>query len=564
MTEKLSILLTLLAVAFPAVAMASSPRYVRLSYAQADASTSIGVAWTTNSESDPTIVQYGLDDAYGMEIQGTAFSAPGDLDAIHEVNITGLEPDTVYHYRVGGPGEWSADNAFLTAPGDECTPYSFIALGDDRSDNDYGPNPRWNGILMEAMEHFPLFILNSGDLVRDGSETDQWDHWLEETEPALAFAAHMPTMGNHDDGPGAGDGAYYNQVFNLPVNTVTGTEDYYFFTTGNAIVVSLSTQEFKGGDIPFGDQAAWLDQVLTENPRMWKFVFFHHPTYCSEDLFKLVHEPNEEKQNAALTPIFDKHHVDIVFYGHNHWYERLGPMLGKGGEPEGKPVDKFEDGTVYVVTGGAGAMTFNVIVNLFCPGNTKGSEVCSGDHHFVKIDIDHNKLTYTARATKTQFLGTNDANAKEIDSFTIVKAYTGADPCIQAPPVDPGPEPVPEAAPEPVPDVAEGIADDATTPDPGQGDSPSPEDPGHMDTTVAPEVPTTVPDGQGTGDSAANPDTPPDVPVVFSDVTVPSGESSKPGGGCFAAKEPVGWSPLLLFLVFGLLCTLRRAGSEVT
>jgi len=517
----------------------------------------MGIAWTTNSADDPTFVQYGSGDSYVSEAQGTAFNASGDLDAVHEVTITGLDPDTVYHYRVGGPGDWSKDHAFLTAPGDGCTPYSFIALGDDRSDNDYGPNPRWNSIIMEAMEYFPLFVLNSGDLVKDGDKTDQWDHWLEETDPALAFAAHMPTMGNHDDGPGVGDGANFNQVFHLPSNTVTGTEDYYFFTTGNSVVVSLSTQEFKGGGIPFGDQAAWLDQVLTENPRMWKFVFFHHPVYCSEDLFGLVHPPNQEGQNAAYTEVFDKHHVDIVFYGHNHWYERLGPMKGNGGDEEGIPVDNFEDGTVYVVTGGAGAMTYNIVVNLFCPGFTKGSKKCSGDHHFVLIEIDNNKLTYTARATKSQLLGTNDANAKVIDSLYIEKPFPGGtNPCIPIEPPDTGPEPVPE----PLPDTSEGVTADAATGDAGTEDATATEDSGaptaeEADTTVSLEVPDNDTPG---GNAETIPDTSHDTNPAAGEPDLIAEDVSKPGGGC---STGIGATTSLLpvLLLMGLMLpALRR------
>jgi len=557
---KISFILYFLVLAgllLPVGALASSPRYVRLSYPEADAATAIGIAWTTNSAGDPTVVQYGFDDTYGSEAQGTAFSGSGDLQAIHEVTLTGLEPDTAYHYRVGGPGTWSDDFAFVTAPEDGCSPYTFIALGDDRSDNDYGPNPRWNGIIMEAMETFPLFVLNSGDLVKDGGESQQWDHWLEETDPALAFAAHMPTIGNHDDGPGEGDGAHYNQIFHLPRNTVTGTEDYYYFTTGNAIMVSLSTQSFKGGSIPFADQAAWLDQVLTENPRMWRFVFFHHPTYCSEDWFGLVHEPNEQKQNAALTPLFDKHHVDIVFYGHNHWYERLGPLQSQGGEPEGKEVGSYEDGTVYVVTGGAGAMAFNVIVNLFCP-STAGSKVCSGDHHFVKIDLDYNKLTYTAQATKTQLIGTSDANSKVIETFTIEKPVTGPNPCTPIPPVDPGPESVSEVVAEPMPDVAEDVMITDASKETGPGET------GPGDTAATQDTPVVNPEVQDATAQSDAGDLPPKTDgSMFIDV--PGEGGSKSGGSCSVAGRSTGFGPFVPFLVAGLLFWgLRRRKAQAS
>jgi len=63
----------------------------------------------------------------------------------------------------------------------------------------------------------------------------------------------MPCLGNHDTGPGSGDGANYNRLFALPRSIGphgSGTEDYYAFTYGNAVFVSLSTESFKGGAIP--------------------------------------------------------------------------------------------------------------------------------------------------------------------------------------------------------------------------------------------------------------------------------------------------------------------------
>ncbi len=521
----------------PCAVQASPPRFVRLSLSQPDAATTMGIAWTTDSEADPTTVEYGLDASYGQSRDGTAFRASGPLAVVHEVTLTGLQPNTTYHYRVGGPGSWSEDHSFTTAPADGCEPYRVVVLGDGRSDNDEGPSPRWDDIFEEVFEYGPRIVLNTGDIVRDGSDTPQWDRWLQASQGELARAPHLPTMGNHDDGPGAGDTANYNQVFHLPRNEVTGTEDYYYVTTGNAIFVSLSTMEFKDGTTPFADQAAWLDQVLTDHPRTWKVVFFHHPIYCSEDWFGLVHPPNEQDQNGAFVPVFDKHHVDLVFYGHNHWYERIGPVRGQGGDPEGVPVDSFDQGTVYVVTGGAGATAYNIVVNLFCP-RTPGSKVCSGDHHFVILEFDNHRLTYTARATRAQLLGTNPSNAKVIDSFVIDKPFPGGeDPCAPVPPPDPGPEPVPDV-PE---DSGQALPDEA-------GADPGPVPPETVFIEPATDAGSPSPDPGPPSDPGSQPDrTGPSRPEATADTAGPpmdagrGSASGKSGGGCAAGAPVVAW-----------------------
>jgi hypothetical protein len=59
---------------------------------------------------------------------------------------------------------------------------------------------------------------------------------------------------------------------------------------------------------------------------------------------------------AQLAPIFDKYHVDMVFNGHDHEYERSKPLKA-GSNPGGDPVvgTTAADGTTYVICAGAGA-----------------------------------------------------------------------------------------------------------------------------------------------------------------------------------------------------------------
>ncbi len=529
--------LVLLAGLVPTGAFASQPWGIRLSFATPDAATTVGIAWNTDDLGAPTQAEYGTDPTYGLTAVGTSTDRGKDLRAVHEVTLTGLKPDTRYHYRVGGPGAWSPDFVFRTGPLEGCAPpLRIVAMGDDRSDDDSGPSPRWRPILTESLTDNPLMVLNTGDLVRSGTDTRQWANWLRASDPGLATAAHLPTLGNHDDGPGEGDTAYFNQLFHLPRNEVSGTEDYYFVTAGNLIVVSLSTMTFRGGTTAFADQAAWLDRVLTEHPRFWKVVFFHHPIHTSvAGIFgkDLSHPPDEQRQNAALIPIIDKHYVDFVFYGHNHWYERFRPM--RGGRIAANP----REGTWYAVTGGAGAMTYGLLnaIKLFCP-TAEGSSVCSGDHHYVELVFDGNVATYTARATATQLLTTSADNQKVLDHFVITKPWPGGeDPCSLVPP-----------EPEPIPEVA--APDAAVTPDvphdTGRPDPPNPADPG------APDDPGTPLDrGAGDPGQAPDPGTASD-PGHAPDLGTPRPPVTR-SGGCDTGASPLprqgAWAPFALFLL---------------
>ena len=471
--------LALLLVAIAATSASAAPQFVRVSWDDPDTAHTAVVTWNTEAADAPTIMEYGTSTAYDLAVQGTSFQANGVLGRVHEVSLADLKADTVYHYRVGGPGEWSTDYTFRTGPADGCSPFRFVALGDNRSDGllpPEGPSLYWNPILTEALSHAPAFVLNTGDLVKDGDEDKQWFNFLTFTGDGIAGTPLMPSLGNHDDDKIEGDAASYNQLFSLPRNGVTGSEDYYYFTHGDAIFIALSTQTFKGGSSPFEEQAAWMDSVLTDNPATWKFVWFHHPIYTGvvgiPGLWELQHEANEQGQNGAFVPVFDDHHVDIVFNGHNHFYQRFKPTCCGGAASTGTVTDDHATGTTYVITGGAGALTYDVpfidLADLLCL--TPGSAECSGKHHFVMVEIDGLDLHYQAMTTAQQLLGSSEDNAKVIDEFWIHKE--GPEPVCEGDepvPVDEGPDEadagvpdVPDDGSAPVDDAGVGPVDDAT------------------------------------------------------------------------------------------------------
>ena len=447
---------------------ASSPKWTRLSWAGNDASESMAITWNTEAPTDESIVEWGITPQLGNSTSGTSFLANDNIGTVHEVELVELSPDTQYYFRVGGAGAWSTVHSFRTAPLPGCGTMRFVVLGDNRSQDDHGPAQHWPDIYAHAISEGPDFVLDTGDLVKDGEESSQWINYLEDSSPLLPLAPHMPSLGNHDDDTQDGDYANYNQVFQLPRNHVTVTEDYYFFTWSDAFFVALSTSTYMGGSIPFQEQADWLDQVLTDNPRKWKFVYFHHPIYTSHaiidvlfDEFELNHPPNELNQNAALVPIFDKHHVDLVFNGHNHYYERFSPMFGGGGAEQGNPVNSTDEGTVYLITGGAGAFTYDEIdlgvveidltEDLLCSDGSRatGSAVCSGRHHFVVLNVEGNTLTGEVIATAAQNFDNDPDNIEVIDTFTIQKN----EPVTECETTDPEPDPEPDPDPEPVEDA---------------------------------------------------------------------------------------------------------------
>lgn len=409
----------LLAVAFPATA-AGQPAFVKLSFAHEDASTRMGVSWVTSADATG-FIQYGV--AAVSENQASAqpaFEFPG-IGWMHEVELVGLQPNTRYKYRVGNPSGWSAEYSFKTAPNDGCTPVTFAAVGDGRSQLEFGPSPSWKGIYEETLAAGPDVVINSGDLVRTGEDIEQWNNWLVASDTVNPLLPHMPSIGNHDDGPGEGDGANYNRLFHLPRNPITQTEDYYHFVYNNVLLFALSTQTFQN----YAAQGDYVKQVSAQHPTKWKVVYFHHPVYTSES-FGIGHEPNEKGQNQFLGPAFDEAGIDLVVMGHNHHYERFNPLRYNPQDPgQGQVVQSYgngpNDGRMYVISGGAGSFTNPLIT---AGSGATGSATRSAAHHFVKVAVSGNTLTYSAIRTNTA----NSSGAGVIETLTVTRP--GADPCL--------------------------------------------------------------------------------------------------------------------------------------
>ncbi len=503
--------LGVLLVASPAHA---APQYLRLSYT-GDTTTTMTVSWNTTAPTSTSEVQYGTSSGlYTDTAVGSSFQANAGLGYIHESTLTGLLPLTTYYYVAGDVTDgFSTERTFTTGPVQDanCGDFSFVVLGDNRPDPTFGGGENWPQILAEAAQHSPAFAINGGDLVIDGDQIDEWIDFLGWTEGVASVIPFMACIGNHDDGPGEGATANYNQIFAYPTSQGTygsGTEDYYYFTYGNAIFVSLSTETFKGGGSTMADQAQWLDEVLTQNPRKWKFLYYHKPSYTHEVFFSISHEPNEEGQNAALMPVIDAHHVDVVFTSHNHWYERWEPSAcgtaGTPGSDDPCTVSDYSSGTVFIVTGGAGAFT---IPGFLC-GNASGRANCSGDHHYVRVSISDHELSLETWAAYPQ---TNQV----FDSIAITKT---ADNCA----VGPGPDAGVDAS---VPSDGS-VGPDASGPGPDSGSG----DPDAASGT----------DGGGPGVDAGEP------------VGTP-----KDGCACRSAGPGAG-GPLVLALLLGLLWIRRR------
>jgi len=218
-------------------------------------------------------------------------------------------------------------------------------------------------------------------MVRDGSEINQWEEYLNETFEVSRSVPIMPVIGNHDDGPGEGNGQNVTRIFPTPSNNDENNKSYYSFEYNNAFFAVITNH-----DTDPAVQAAWLDTQLKATSAMWKFVFVHEPFFTCPALFGLLgHESDESNVGKYYFEVFEDNKVDMVFTGHNHMYEMFKPNNTAGF------IDDPSLGTIHITTGGAAeseAIAMMIEPALFCEGRIKQSD----NIHFLKIEIDNNNL----------------------------------------------------------------------------------------------------------------------------------------------------------------------------
>jgi len=115
-------------------------------------------------------------------------------------------------------------------------------------------------------------------------------------------------LGNHDD-------AALQKAYK-PFNMEGGR--YYTFKPKDGVRFFALDSNYMDKE-----QLEWLEKELSASGSDWKILFFHHPLYSSGE----KHGSNLELR-SVLEPLIVKHGVDVVFTGHEHFYERLRPQNG--------------------------------------------------------------------------------------------------------------------------------------------------------------------------------------------------------------------------------------------
>ncbi|SIN41481.1 DUF7594 domain-containing protein [Micromonospora cremea] len=180
------------------------------------------------------------------------------------------------------------------------------------------------------LDNIPGTVFTTGDNVYSNGTAAEFSSYYAPTW-GRHKARTRPTPGNHD----------YNTSGATPYFNYFGTQagpsgrGYYSYDLGNWHVVALNSNiSMSAGST----QEQWLRADLAASSRPCTLAYWHHPLFTSSS----NHAPSTSTR-PLYQALYD-HNADVVVWGHNHVYERFGPMNPAGGYDASRGMRSFVAG----------------------------------------------------------------------------------------------------------------------------------------------------------------------------------------------------------------------------
>ena len=183
----------------------------------------------------------------------------------------------------------------------------FLVIGDTGTGT--GQQQELANVMLRYRQVFPFeFVLMLGDNMYGGEKAADYKVKFENVykpllDQKIKFYA---ALGNHDE-----SNQRFYEFFNME------GQEYYRFKKGDVSFYSLNSNYMDK------KQVDWLNDKLAADTAPWKITFFHHPPYSSGGK-----HGSDKKLREIVEPIFLKYGVNVVFAGHEHFYERIKPQKG--------------------------------------------------------------------------------------------------------------------------------------------------------------------------------------------------------------------------------------------
>jgi hypothetical protein len=233
--------------------------------------------------------------------------------------------------------------------------------------------------IAEAYKQFPFeFAIMLGDNLYGTENPGAYVNKFEKPYKPLLDAGvkFYAALGNHDEP---------SQRFYKPFNM--DGKRYYNFRKGDVEFFVLDSTYMTP------DQVKWLAGALEKSDAKWKIPYFHHPIYSSG-----AKHGSELDLQTLVEPLFIKDGVDVVFSGHEHFYERLKPQKG-----------------IYYFTQGGGAKLRAGNIKTKSPMTEKGFDT---DNSFTLVEIIKDQMYFETISRRGQIIDSGSLLRREATSST--------------------------------------------------------------------------------------------------------------------------------------------------
>jgi len=235
----------------------------------------------------------------------------------------------------------------------------FVVIGDTGTGS--GQQLEVAQVMVRYRQIFPFeFVLLVGDNMYGSEKAADYKLKFENVyKPLLDQQVKFyAALGNHDE-----SNQRFYEFFNME------GQEYYRFSKGNASFYALNSNYMDK------KQVDWLNEKLAADTATWKIAFFHHPPYSSGGK-----HGSDTKLREVVEPIFVKRGVDVVFSGHEHFYERIKP----------------QQGIYYFISGSGGKLRKGDIKE----GSPLTGKAYDSDMSFMLLEIDDKQMHYQVVSRK--------------------------------------------------------------------------------------------------------------------------------------------------------------------
>jgi len=334
---------------------------------------------------------------------------------VYRVEVTGLEPDTNYKYRVGNPDNWSTTFHHTTSKGSMAN-FSFT-VGADTQDNVFNQmKATFNAA--NTFDSDNRFFIIAGDISDYPQENiNEFPNFLKAANELSVRKPIVATQGNHDtylvnasnrDGYVFGNAEVFNSFITFPdngwarkqgqTNASPHRSDSYYFYYNEVLFIMLNTmatQNATGASEPnHAAQRTWLTNVLQhdkDNSLSKYIIVVTHVTFFDGRGSNRGSPVGSQEgwlianTRAAYGKIITDFDVDIVFFGHDHVYTRSNPikfgtytslssMYSSGG------FNTVANGTIFSIAGSIGPKIYAFRNH---PANPSAAPVASNFNSYI-------------------------------------------------------------------------------------------------------------------------------------------------------------------------------------